>query len=173
MTPEELQEKYPDLFETWWKQGYEDGKRAQVRAAAACKKEAKKAGCHADEKLCPVAKEWKANHKSVVEQFRLYRGSHLAKPITTPAEEGRKKYYLKEYKARMKIKHNPNKGTQFSKGSCIYCGQNADTIDHLTPKSRGGSDGPSNKLPACRACNLEKGNMTYDEYIIWRTYHKP
>jgi 5-methylcytosine-specific restriction endonuclease McrA len=50
--------------------------------------------------------------------------------------------------------------------TCAYCqGKNIPLeIDHITPKSRGGSDRVSNLTLACKPCNQEKGNKTATEY---------
>jgi 5-methylcytosine-specific restriction protein A len=40
---------------------------------------------------------------------------------------------------------------------CAYCGGLATTADHVVPRSRGGSDDPSNLVAACRRCNSRKG----------------
>jgi len=51
---------------------------------------------------------------------------------------------------------------------CVYCGSSEDiTVDHVVPLSRAREfrirrsilDNPSNRVPCCRACNAEKGNM--------------
>jgi len=45
---------------------------------------------------------------------------------------------------------------------CYICGGTpADTIDHVIPLSRGGSNDLSNLRPACYKCNLEKGDKIY------------
>ena len=49
---------------------------------------------------------------------------------------------------------------------CAYC-QKTDTpleIEHIVPKSRGGSNRVSNLILACRECNVNKGNKTADEF---------
>jgi hypothetical protein len=49
---------------------------------------------------------------------------------------------------------------------CVYC-QQANVplqIEHITPKSRGGSNRVSNLTLACEPCNLDKGNKTAAEY---------
>lgn len=43
-------------------------------------------------------------------------------------------------------------------GRCVYCGAPADTIDHVIPRSKGGTDDPDNLVPACRDCNSRKSN---------------
>ncbi len=49
---------------------------------------------------------------------------------------------------------------------CIYCGiSNVSLeIEHLIPKSRGGSNRVSNLGIACRSCNQKKGNKTSEEF---------
>ena len=39
---------------------------------------------------------------------------------------------------------------------CHYCGTLATTVDHVIPKSRGGTDALSNLVPACARCNYSK-----------------
>lgn len=48
---------------------------------------------------------------------------------------------------------------------CQYCGTTAPTltVDHIIPRSRGGSDQWDNLTTACVSCNNRKGNRTPDE----------
>src|SRR5258708_2853992 len=49
---------------------------------------------------------------------------------------------------------------------CAYCGR-TDTpfeLDHIQPRSRGGSDRVSNLALSCRACNAQKGERTASEF---------
>ncbi len=41
---------------------------------------------------------------------------------------------------------------------CQYCGRDADSIDHVVPRSRGGQHSWDNVVAACRRCNLSKGS---------------
>ena len=43
---------------------------------------------------------------------------------------------------------------------CVYCGARATTIDHLLPRSRGGTWTWLNTVAACGPCNERKGNRT-------------
>jgi hypothetical protein len=51
---------------------------------------------------------------------------------------------------------------------CVTCGTNQDlTIDHIFPKSRGGSDKTHNLQTLCAKCNREKGDSLPED---WETY---
>lgn len=50
-------------------------------------------------------------------------------------------------------------------GRCWYCGcTGAMTMDHVTPRSRGGRNALANIVPACRPCNDAKGQRTLEEW---------
>lgn len=40
---------------------------------------------------------------------------------------------------------------------CVKCGKPADTVDHIIPMSRGGTNDPDNLQPMCWDCNRRKG----------------
>jgi 5-methylcytosine-specific restriction endonuclease McrA len=44
---------------------------------------------------------------------------------------------------------------------CQYCGQEADTVDHVIPRRLGGLDDDQNLLSACYKCNLAKGGRFF------------
>ena len=46
---------------------------------------------------------------------------------------------------------------------CQYCGDIADSIDHVMPRSRGGMHIWENVTAACRRCNLHKRDRTPEE----------
>jgi 5-methylcytosine-specific restriction endonuclease McrA len=43
---------------------------------------------------------------------------------------------------------------------CAYCGKHASTIDHVVPRSRGGTNSWLNTVAACGRCNQRKGDRT-------------
>jgi 5-methylcytosine-specific restriction endonuclease McrA len=51
--------------------------------------------------------------------------------------------------------------------TCQYCGRVASphdlTLDHVVPRSRGGSSGWENLVACCRPCNNRKGDRTPEE----------
>jgi 5-methylcytosine-specific restriction endonuclease McrA len=47
--------------------------------------------------------------------------------------------------------------------SCGYCGDDATTVDHVLPQSRGGTWSWHNTVAACARCNHRKANRTPSE----------
>lgn len=41
---------------------------------------------------------------------------------------------------------------------CVYCGDYANTVDHIIPLDLGGTDDFNNLVAACARCNYSKGN---------------
>jgi len=54
---------------------------------------------------------------------------------------------------------------QRDQNCCKYCGQKNKklSIDHVIPRSRGGTDNWENVITACLQCNVRKGNRTPEE----------
>jgi len=48
----------------------------------------------------------------------------------------------------------------------VYCDAPAAHVDHVIPRSRGGSDDIDNLVPACARCNLSKGARTLQEWAL-------
>lgn len=48
---------------------------------------------------------------------------------------------------------------------CRYCGEQAETRDHVVPRSRGGKGAAANIVFACLRCNQMKANLNPDEFI--------
>lgn len=58
------------------------------------------------------------------------------------------------------------------KHRCGYCGSNANTVDHILPRSRGGANTWLNLVACCRTCNNRKGDACLDE-IGWKLRVQP
>jgi len=54
----------------------------------------------------------------------------------------------------------------FSKNSykCVYCGKKGQEIEHIVPKSKGGTNSIYNLTLSCRECNIKKGTLTLKEF---------
>ena len=47
-----------------------------------------------------------------------------------------------------------------SDDKCVYCGAKAAEIDHVIPRSNGGTNSTYNLVASCRGCNEKKSNLT-------------
>lgn len=56
--------------------------------------------------------------------------------------------------------------------ACAYCGARAETIDHVTPRSRGGAHLWTNVVAACARCNHRKGDRLLGE-LGWHLTTSP
>lgn len=56
--------------------------------------------------------------------------------------------------------------------SCAYCGSDANTIDHVMPRSRGGDGSWENLVACCTRCNNIKANRTPRE-MNWQLRIRP
>jgi len=57
-------------------------------------------------------------------------------------------------------------------GLCAYCReQRATTLDHLRPKSKGGSNLRSNLVPACKSCNHAKGSNNWLQWYEQQDFY--
>lgn len=52
-----------------------------------------------------------------------------------------------------------------NKDECFYCGEVADTKDHIIPISKGGKG--KGTVPACKLCNTTRGNVPQEDYIMF------
>ena len=57
-------------------------------------------------------------------------------------------------------------------GRCFYCrsfflGSGDLTIDHLVPRSQGGSDHPGNLVLCCSSCNNQFGDIGLKFKLVW------
>ena len=59
-----------------------------------------------------------------------------------------------------------------SDGKCVYCGAKATEIDHVVPRSNGGTNSTYNLVAACRSCNEKKSNLTLKAFgkLMGRDY---
>lgn len=77
-------------------------------------------------------------------------------------------YYLDIRKRRAKSGAKRLRIYQRDKYRCSFCGKKITdvsklTLDHIVPKSRGGSSTPDNLVTACKPCNNRKGDRTPQE----------
>lgn len=95
-------------------------------------------------------RQWRgANRERRREAWKVYGAARRARKQQAPGDCSRQ-----QWQARW----------EFYGGKCWVCRADADSIDHIIPLARGGSNWPSNLRPACRKCNSAKGARS------WRLY---
>ena len=62
---------------------------------------------------------------------------------------------------------------EFTGNSCIYCGKNSESIDHVIPRSRGGLSSTDNCVPACLSCNGSKTDNDAFEWYRKQRFYDP
>lgn len=79
--------------------------------------------------------------------------------------------YIKHFSRTLR----PNRNRIYKRDGhqCVYCGSSKNlTLDHVIPKSRGGSNDWINLVTSCFKCNLKKADRTPEEAkMVMR--HKP
>ena len=112
--------------------------------------------------------------------FRKRRGYRFCSLGCTGAYNSRRMQVRPEADGRVKRTHREHAAPGLSRTArdklratwkrqnkpCAYCGQAADTVDHIMPLVLGGTNWEGNLAPACRRCNSSKSGMTL---MQWRT----
>jgi hypothetical protein len=60
---------------------------------------------------------------------------------------------------------SPAWAKELRKIPCHYCKRSTGTVDHKIPRAHGGARGLDNCVPCCAICNVQKGTMSYEEYL--------
>ena len=107
----------------------------------------------------------------VRETGRLYRAARVSFP--EPSVVRLAHYVRVPYTARIAI----TRRSVFARDGhrCQYCGGQAENIDHVTPRSRGGAHIWENVVAACRRCNSLKEDRLLEEagLTLHRAPHAP
>ena len=62
---------------------------------------------------------------------------------------------------------------EFTSKSCLYCGKNSESIDHVVPRSKGGLTITENCVPACLSCNGSKTDNDAFEWYRRQRFYDP
>ena len=113
------------------------------------------------------------------ESARLYHKAHSGDIPWDLMTQAEREAYERERASRPKpfkiSKKHRNELHERDGWKCHYCGNSNPgelTLDHKTPRSRGGDDSDENLITACKSCNSRKRNKTYDEYLEWLAQRK-
>ena len=90
---------------------------------------------------------------------RTFRSEKMSIPV--PSVIRLLRYVRVPYRRRVPL----NRRAVFARDAhtCQYCAAPAENIDHIVPRSRGGSHTWENVVAACRRCNTKKGDRTPGE----------
>ena len=61
----------------------------------------------------------------------------------------------------------------YTNKTCIYCGKNSESIDHVLPRSKGGLSITENCVPACLSCNGSKTDSNVFEWYRKQRFYDP
>lgn len=65
------------------------------------------------------------------------------------------------------MKNSKRRFLKNKQGKCAFCGSVKKlTIDHIIPKSKGGSGRYKNLQVLCKDCNVNKGNKVYPQQTV-------
>ena len=53
---------------------------------------------------------------------------------------------------------------------CQYCGDHAEQVDHVRPRSAGGADKPFNLVACCANCNCDAGGKVFPSFEAKKAY---
>lgn len=112
------------------------------------------------------SKWYLANKQNCIDRAKKWKHEHPeAVRANTRSYASRRRGALGKFSSKdfIKLKNN-------LLGKCGYCGDNeADTIDHILPLSRGGTNWVGNIMPACGSCNYSKQCKTVAEWRHGKT----
>lgn len=115
-----------------------------------------------------VADSDKKNRKARLEQKRKFyvENKHKWKGLKCSPEV--RLAIKNRYRAnKAKAIHVPYRASDIYRRDnflCVYCGANAQVLDHVVPISRGGQDAGKNLVAACKRCNCAKRNKLLKEW---------
>lgn len=80
-------------------------------------------------------------------------------------KDGLEKIREQKRLAQAKWRERKAQGLIGTSNKCVYCGEEANTIDHIIPRVKGGTDLPENLVGCCSRCNSAKSSMDLIDFL--------
>jgi 5-methylcytosine-specific restriction endonuclease McrA len=106
--------------------------------------------------------------EAVAQSGSLLHSEHLVVPV--PSVVRLRAFVAVPYRRRVAVSRRAVMARDG--GLCQYCGSRADSIDHVVPRSRGGTHAWENVVAACRPCNVRKRDRLLHETTM-HLRHRP
>jgi hypothetical protein len=87
--------------------------------------------------------------------------------------QARDAVFLEDLCPKLRLRRWRQSLHQLTDHRCIYCGDPSQSIDHVVPKSRGGSSVSENCVPACLDCNGRKGDTDVLDWYRRQRFYDP
>jgi len=114
--------------------------------------------------VCSVYKAFLLTYLKKAETVNTLKGKYIrtiSQSFEVPSVIRLNSYINIPYKSVMLTRNNIFKRDGYK---CVYCSHEDNlTIDHVLPRSKGGSSTWSNLVTACKSCNSRKGNSLPEE----------
>ncbi len=81
--------------------------------------------------------------------------------------------FLEDLCPKLRVRQWRRNLHRYTDHCCIYCGDRSESIDHVHPLSRGGLSVTENCVPACLACNGQKGDADAFNWYRRQPFYDP
>ena len=81
--------------------------------------------------------------------------------------------FLEDLCPKLRVRQWRRNLHRYTDHCCIYCGDRSESIDHVHPRSRGGLSVTENCVPACLACNGQKGDADAFNWYRRQPFYDP
>jgi 5-methylcytosine-specific restriction endonuclease McrA len=105
----------------------------------------------------------KAKAEVLASDGQVFRSEHIA--MDAPSVLRLRQFVRVPYRAHAPL----TRRAVFARDhwTCQYCGAPAENLDHVVPKSRGGTHTWDNVVAACRRCNSKKENRLIEDVGLY------
>ncbi|MEB3239324.1 MAG: HNH endonuclease [Cyanobacteriota bacterium] len=81
--------------------------------------------------------------------------------------------FLEELCPKLRVRRWRQSLHDHTEHTCIYCGRQSESIDHVLPRSRGGLSVTENCVPSCLSCNGHKSDTDAFQWYRRQRFYDP